>query len=212
MHLAMFDIDDTLVDTENCEDHCFIRAIEGVLGEEVNPNWSEYPNVTDSGIVDFLAKNVGTVESKDQLISDIKIKFREYLLEHFSQFGVNEVPGASRLLAELVCRSDMAVCIATGGWRSTAELKLESVGIDFSDIVIASSDDHIERAKIMKICEERSGVTDFASRTYFGDASWDKKAASDLGYNFVLVGSKIEHCPNITNFTNKGLVLTAMGI
>jgi hypothetical protein len=91
------------------------------------------------------------------------------------------------------------VSIATGGWKESAILKLNSAGIKYSSIPLASSNDHYSRIEIMKLAAERASTNQYPC-TYFGDGAWDKEACNYLGYNFVLVGSKFKHNPCINNF------------
>ena len=48
--------------------------------------------------------------------------------------------------------------------------------------------------------------------TYFGDGTWDKQACAELGYNFVLVGSKFKHKPSIVNFKSTKSALACIGL
>ena len=98
-------------------------------------------------------------------------------------------PEMIRQLAE----SGMAVALATGGWESTARLKLEQAGYDIRDIPLASSSDADTREEIMRIAERRArdrhGVMAFDTITYVGDGVWDARAAANLGWRFVGVGT-----------------------
>ena len=47
----MFDIDGTLVESYEIDSQCFIDAVKEVTGLHVNPDWSKYQHVTDSGIL-----------------------------------------------------------------------------------------------------------------------------------------------------------------
>ena len=51
MHLVCFDIDGTLVDTATLDADLYSEAIETVLGVQLNKDWSQYQNLTDSGIL-----------------------------------------------------------------------------------------------------------------------------------------------------------------
>ena len=80
------------------------------------------------------------------------------------------------------------------------------------DIPIASSDDHYSRIEIMKKAEEKAQVQKKITRTYFGDAEWDKKASEELGFNFVLVGDRTYHHQSIPDFSDTNRALEYIGV
>jgi hypothetical protein len=104
------------------------------------------------------------------------------------------------------------VSLATGGWYESAVLKLRSAGINFDGISIASSNDSSIRTEIMKIATSRTTKGNECQCTYFGDGIWDKRATEKLGYNFVLVGNKLVHKPNINNFKSQNEVMACIGL
>ena len=109
-------------------------------------------------------------------------------------------------------RDDVVLAIATGGWAQTAKLKLESAGIEYTGISFASSSDNTSRTGIMKIAEERCSTHEFATKSYFGDAIWDKRAAHELSYNFILVGNRVSHPSQIMNFKYSNQALELIGL
>ena len=64
----------------------------------------------------------------------------------------------------------------------------------------------------MKMAEHRAGTAPYRTKTYFGDAPWDLKASSALGYNFVLVGNRIEYRKSIQDFTAANDALAYIGL
>lgn len=52
MHLCMFDVDGTLVDSSKFDEECFLKAAEIVFDTEISSNWEEYSYATDAGILD----------------------------------------------------------------------------------------------------------------------------------------------------------------
>ena len=52
VHLVMFDIDGTLVDSDEFDGALYAQAVQSVLGADVDTTWSSYENVTDSGILE----------------------------------------------------------------------------------------------------------------------------------------------------------------
>jgi len=52
MNLAVFDLDGTLTTTFAVDVQCFVQAFRIALNiERLNTNWTEYHDVTDSGLV-----------------------------------------------------------------------------------------------------------------------------------------------------------------
>jgi hypothetical protein len=53
------------------------------------------------------------------------------------------------MIRELKARPDWRVAIATGGWRESAVMKLERVGIPIGGVPIATADEHLSREDII---------------------------------------------------------------
>ncbi len=210
MHHVMFDIDGTLVESYELDSQCFIDAIQEITGLSINSDWSKYQHVTDSGILNEVLLS-SEYSNRELYKVQIKKLFLEKLAVSLASKPVNEVMGASAFLMRLQSMSNIVVSLATGGWRESAILKLESAGINYSSFPLASSNDHYSRIEIMKLAAERASNNQYPC-TYFGDGVWDKEACNHLGYNFVLVGSKFEHNPRINNFLKIECALAYVGL
>ena len=199
MHHVMFDIDGTLVESYDFDSECFTSAVKEITGLELDTNWDSYKHVTDTGILNEFFKNNHIINTS--IISEkIKSTFVSKIAARLTKISIQEIPGASLFIAQLKARDDVVISFATGGWYESAVLKLASAGIDFSNIVIASSNDHYSRVEIMKIAQKRAIGNTLLGFTYFGDGNWDLKACQELGVNFVLVGDKLTHNQSINNF------------
>ena len=212
MHLVMFDIDGTLVNSSNFEDDCYSKAIQEVIKIPVDTDWSNYFNATDSGILDEILDRNGLKEDRHDIHRKVKLSFTRYIKSHLRHNQVKEIEGASKFIQLLRKRDDVVLAIATGGWEDRSKLKLESVGIDYSGIAFASGSDHVNRIGIMKIAEARCSVSEFTSKSYFGDAIWDKKASMELGFNFVLIGNRVNHPKKIMNFNSSDQALALIDL
>lgn len=51
IHLVVFDIDGTLVDSNEFDGLLYAEAVKRVLGHEIDRTWCNYTSVTDSGIL-----------------------------------------------------------------------------------------------------------------------------------------------------------------
>ena len=94
---------------------------------------------------------------------------------------------------------DTRIAIATGGWRASALLKLESAGFKIDGIPLVTSDDSPIRVDIMRYALAKAGEG-ATSVTYFGDGEWDRRACRDLGWDFVAIGRKIGGIESYTDF------------
>ncbi len=106
--------------------------------------------------------------------------------------GALQIPGSAEILSVLSNSSEFAVALATGGLSLSAELKLRRAGLPFTLMPFASSNDAVSREDILRIAAARAAekrATQFARFTYVGDGVWDAKAARELGWGFIGIGS-----------------------
>ena len=211
MHHVMFDIDGTLVESYELDSECFINAVKDVTGIGIDSNWSKYQHVTDSGILSEII-GLNNISNAQEVHDEVKKVFIKQLEQSIKENAFHQVPGASSFVSLLNSMSNVMVSFATGGWYESAVLKLKSAGIDFSQMPFASSNDHISRIEIMKIAAARANAGKSSSCTYFGDGSWDKEACQQLGFNFVLVGNKLEHKPSFRDFKSTNEILACIGL
>lgn len=47
----MFDIDGTLIESDDFDSECFTEAVKEVTGFDIDTDWSRYEHVTDAGIL-----------------------------------------------------------------------------------------------------------------------------------------------------------------
>ena len=211
MHHIMFDIDGTLVETFELDSCLFVDAVHAITGLYMDADWSKYRNVTDSGILDEFF-DINGIQNKRVMGNRVKKVFVQKFEHSIAETPVREIPGAAAFLERLKAMDDIVVSFATGGWYESAVLKLESSGIAFSSIPIASSNDGMSRTEIMKIAASRATGGRDCRCTYFGDGIWDKTASEQLGYEFVLVGNKLKHMKNIACYEPVEKVLTYIGL
>jgi len=188
---VIFDIDGTLLESAAVDDALYREAVRQVLGDvQLRPSIHAYDYVTDAGIfAQILEDNAIQAERDAQM--KIKEHFVNALRSHVARNGpFVEIPGARDLLRSLRESAAHAVAIATGGWRESAEFKLQSAGLDYSDFPLATANDHHERTGIMEIALSRLGQQ-FESITYYGDGPWDREACAALDWRFIPVGPEL---------------------
>jgi beta-phosphoglucomutase-like phosphatase (HAD superfamily) len=211
MHLVMFDIDGTLVDSAGFEGDFYAQAIESVLGVRIDRNWDVYEHVSDSGILAQVLREAEVDGDCAELAARVQRLFvaevSTYLANNPS--ALREIEGAKCLVERLLVRPGVRVAVATGGWQETARLKLRLVGIDSECLAFASSSDAQARTEIMQLAARRAmqGIA-FRRATYFGDGPWDRRASEQLGYDFVAVGKAVAHNVAYDDLRDTDAILT----
>ncbi len=176
----------------------YFAAIERVLGSVRLRELNDYEHVTDSGILAQILRENGFSDIGG-LMTSVKGAFMEELnrhIEHAGSFPV--IDGAMQFFDRTRSSSDTRIAIATGCWRESALLKLQTSGFDIEGIPVATADDSPSRVEIMRSALQMTGGNAEAV-TYFGDAEWDQRACRDLGWNFVAVGSRLGGIESFTD-------------
>lgn len=212
MHLVLFDIDGTLVESYDFDTEYFQAAVKDVLGVTIGTDWSCYHDVTDSGILNEVIEELGLRNDSERITEEVKERFVIRIADYISCHDISPISGAYKFLSQLVARKDVAVAFATGGWSESAKMKLGAAGISFSSIPLASSSDHYSRIEIMRLAEKRAGNGHYDAITYFGDGLWDQKASETLGYNFVSVGDRISSSQSIRDYTEAEMAFRYIGL
>lgn len=190
MKSIILDIDGTLVDSMGVDPTLYFSSIEQVVGPVRLRALNDYDHVTDTGILTQILNENG-FSDVGEIIASVKTLFMQGLSAHVDDRGSFPVIDGAVEFVERIRRSvDTRVAIATGCWRESALLKLQTSGFDIEGIPLATSDDSPSRVEIMRSALEMTGgVT--GEVTYFGDAEWDQRACHDLGWNFVAVGPRL---------------------
>lgn len=210
MHVVMFDIDGTLVDSAGFDGELYAAAVREVTGVHLDQRWGRYEHVSDSGILEQVLREPRFSNDRAALAARVQQHFvglvRDYL--EAQPMSVREIAGAKRLIERLRGLPDVRVAIATGGWEPTARMKLEHVGIDLTALGFASSSDARARAEIMQLAAQRALRGATRSRaTYFGDGPWDQQASRELGYDFVAIGRGVGHPVAFDDFSDSDAIL-----
>ena len=192
----IFDIDGTLVDSYKIDANLYRDILTDILGDvQIHDKWYKYEHVTDIGILEEICF-MNNISNVHEVVSRIKQLFGERLQKYITIHPCKPIPGAVDFFNALKKSSDYQIGIATGGWRHTAQMKLESAGFDVTDIVLKSCDDHKERAMIMEACYKQISKN-HNKVLYFGDNLWDLKASELLGWVFIGIGDKLKNkCDN----------------
>jgi beta-phosphoglucomutase-like phosphatase (HAD superfamily) len=215
MHLVMFDIDGTLVDSAGFDAKLYVEAVRRVLNVEIHSDWNRYEHVSDSGILDEVLRRQRLAGDSTTLASRVQQHFVGLIRGHLERepAAVREIAGAKRLVERLLELPNVRVAIATGGWEPTARLKLAHVGIDVERLGFASSSDARARTDIMRLAAQRAmGGAAFTRATYFGDGAWDLRASAELGYDFVAVGTAVPHPVAYIDLRDTEAIVAGLGV
>mgnify|MGYP001791351648 CR=1 FL=1 len=201
-NLIVFDIDDTLTSSEKKHTDSLLFAMDNMGIKNVDTDWRNYANATDSYIV---KKNFERVFQKDfslELLED----FEKVMTDHFVTYpDSKEVLGAKKIVDFFEKETNYGVCFATGSLFQPALLKLEQAGIVFSQDVLETSNQIYTREGIVSSAIDKAkkyyNVTDFDHIISFGDGLWDVTTAENLGLHFVGVNKR-----NVEDFKKQNVL------
>lgn len=190
--LIIFDIDGTISNTTRIDDRCLKETYKELYGLDLGEmDWSDFPHATDWGLTENVLREKLKIENWREEFE----KVHDYFIHKLSEFRHNQpeefmaVPGSVDMINSLL-KEEYNVGIATGAWKGSAEIKLNAVGLDFSSIPWANSNDHYDRGVITKTSLDR--CIEFYKEDYrmneviyFGDGEWDFKTTNALGTGFI---------------------------
>jgi phosphoglycolate phosphatase-like HAD superfamily hydrolase len=188
-NLLVFDIDGTLLDSENVHQTGFVNALHAIGVDHVNTDWESYEHLTDS----FIAK-VNYERAKNRAFSnELLLEFEAEFLKEIQAAQVIEIAGANTFLQEIIKETNYAVCFATGSMFLPAKLKLNRAGIAYDQSLLEASNAYFTREEIVKSAIAKAktyfNVSKFQRIISLGDGIWDVKTAQNLGIEFIGIGS-----------------------
>lgn len=192
MHLIVFDVDGTLLQSVGIDNGCFVAAVKEAWGlAEVSTDWASYSDATDQAIAGDLYRLQYGEEPGQQQFDHLRRVFERRLAELLAQesAAIDPTLGAAKLLAESRKSTTFRAAIATGSWHGALLKKAASAGLNLVNIPIATSDDAERRADIIRVAISRASeqytIREWQSITYVGDGVWDLRAALELNLQFV---------------------------
>jgi beta-phosphoglucomutase-like phosphatase (HAD superfamily) len=114
----MFDIDGTLVDSAGFDSALYVEAVRSVLNIEIDSDWNNYEHVSDSGILEEVARRARLGEIQE-LTARVQQHFVGLVSEHLQRLPatVREIAGAKRLVERLLEVPNVRVGVAAAGSR-----------------------------------------------------------------------------------------------
>ena len=207
MHLVMFDIDGTLVDSAGFDSALYVEAVQHVLKVEIDSDWNTYEHVSDSGIL---------AEVAAPRAARRRARRAPRACSSASSAGpFATLVGAARSSARGGCQRCRArVPVATRRRLRTARLKLAHVGIDVERLGFASSSDARARTDIMRLAAERAmqGTSVYTRHLLRRRRVGPPRGASALGYDFIAVGKAVPHAVAYADLRETEAILAQLGV
>ena len=196
MKLAIFDIDGTLVNTNEIDTRCFLDAFTQEFDlSEINSNWSEYFAVTDSAISQQIFQTQLQRHPSDNELLRLQNRFVNLLAkaEQKNRGLFTPIPGALVIFDRLKLEPDWRIAIATGGWKASALFKLQAANFAIDNIPLTSANDGLTREDIINLsiikAKQVYKIEKFGKIVSIGDGIWDVKTAAKLSIGFVGIAS-----------------------
>jgi len=191
--LVIFDLDGTLLETNEVDTECYAAACRDELDVDLSAiAWSDFANITDSAIAeDLLMRSPRSTDAS--VLERMKLAFFDLLSQAAasSPQRFRPVAGAEPLLARL-SSIGWRVAIATGAWRVSVEIKIAASGGFLASLPVSTADDYTSREDVVSHAVELAAraysVTHFTRITSVGDGPWDVRAAHRLSLPFVGIG------------------------
>lgn len=190
--ILVLDIDGTLTDSVTLHQEAFLGAMQARNLRQLDTNWGEYPQHTDTGI---LAEAIFRDTSSPVSVHIVEA-FERDLAKRFSALlheqGVQEIPGA-KVFVDALADSHWGVVFATGGIRGVSRGKLEAIGIEFDENILITSSEWPNRTQLVAAAIERAkthyAITSPQCILSIGDGRWDWEVAQKLDIRFLGVGT-----------------------
>lgn len=200
-NLIIFDIDDTLTQSEEQHQTAYVNTMLEFGISKINQNWKSYANVTDSYI---LKENYEANFEKAfdfSFIPSFEEKMTQAML---AMKKTSSIDGANEAVDYFMNETDYAICFATGSLLAPAMLKLEQAEINFIPELVEASNEIYTREAIVTSAKEKAKnyfqVDDFNHVISVGDGIWDLRTAKNLGVHFLGIRDK-----NLIDFQQEGI-------
>lgn len=221
--LILFDVDGTLIYSERRDSRCFAQTYTDLYNRPFpSIDWSKYPHVSDTTIFAHLIQQHFQRPVTSSEVAHFKRIYAERLRQHRLDNPQHfyEVPGAAQAVVQLLEHPAYLVAVATGGWKESAEIKMQHVGIPSERFWVSGADDKYTREEILKEAILGVQITHSTLKriVYVGDAAWDVYTTRNLEMDFVGIRHGHDHdvllhlgaTQVLSNFLNFDLFIKAI--
>jgi phosphoglycolate phosphatase len=199
MHVCLFDIDGTLLNTGGAGQAAMEAAVREEFGEREAIRGICYAGRTDRGIIQDIFRFYGS-----ELTDEVRARFIEAYLRHLPRELERRagliLPGVVELLSRLHNRDDVTLGLLTGNLLEGARRKLMHHGLDeyFDFALGAFGDEHPDRDDVARAawasfvrCHPHAATMPLERVWVIGDTPADVQCARAIGARALAVATGI---------------------
>jgi phosphoglycolate phosphatase-like HAD superfamily hydrolase len=180
--LVIFDIDETLIETRRAWRGTFRSSVRRVLGSMPDARYTGFAHMTAAGMArELCERQLGRHPTAREVAAICEAQLDAL---RAAPSPPPPVRGAAALIERLLGTPGWAVAIGSGNFDAVARYKLRVTGFDPERHPIASSDDDVSRAGLIRVAMARAEAAaghHFERTVYVGDASWDVETTRAMG-------------------------------
>ncbi|MDD2717652.1 MAG: HAD family hydrolase [Candidatus Wallbacteria bacterium] len=192
--LILFDIDGTLIDTDEAGRHAFELAFMECTHKDMSQLDYSLCGKTDLQVIDELL-GILDIEMTEELVEQILenyVNFLPYELKIAEKPRI--LPGVAEIISELAAHDDLHLGLLTGNIRESAYLKLDFFKLESYFPTGAYGDDARDRPNLFPIavsrCEKKFGCSFPLDQIFLvGDAPGDINCAHENSARIIAVAS-----------------------
>ncbi len=193
MHVLLFDIDGTLLNTGGAGQQAMERTLQSVCGVTLPTEGVPAAGRTDRAIIADLFAFHGITETP-QLRGTFQEAYFQHLAQVLPTLPGQTLPGVESLLESLSDRSDVLLGLLTGNLQQGASIKLGHYGLDHYFQVGGFGDEHLDRddvarAAMQAVIQRPHADIDADDVWVIGDTPADVRCGRAIGARVVAVAT-----------------------
>lgn len=184
--VLVFDIDGTLIKTNQSDEQHLQAAITEILPGARLESFRDFAEQTDPAILGEMCAQGSRQDSVavERAVQNRFLALLQASIDADPGFFA-PVPGAREVFG-VVEEAGWTPAVATGGWRPSAELRLSAAGIPIADRPLATASEAVRRVDIIQLAVDQAGSgTEPSEVVFIGDGIWDIRACRELSIGFV---------------------------
>ncbi len=195
MHVCLFDIDGTLLNTGGAGQAAMEAAMQSEFEADPSAEGIYTVGRTDRGILDDLFAHHG-IDHNETTWRRFLDAYLEHLPHYLAKLDGLVLPGIHTLLKLLTEREDVAVGLLTGNYRESARIKLEHYELfehfefgGFGDVQLNRDD--VAREAMQEVHRHLNDSVSMERVWVIGDTPADVRCGRAVGANVVAVGTGV---------------------